>query len=268
MRKDFAPMVSVRILKSLAAAAVVALGLNAPAMAAGDAEHAPAVNWSFNGPFGTFDRAELQRGYQVYKEVCAACHAMKFVAFRNLADVGGPGFTAAEVKALAATFEVNDGPNDDGDMFKRPGLPQDKFPSPFPNEKAARAANGGAYPLDLSLIAKARAQGPDYISALLGSGYTQPPAGFALGEGLHYNKYFPGFQIAMPKPLNADQVTYADGTKATVEQMAHDVAAFLMWTAEPKLEERKRMGLKVMIFLVVLTGLFLAAKKRIWKDLH
>jgi len=267
MRKDFVTMPSARTIKALAVAAVVALGFNAPAMAAGDAEHPPAVNWSFNGPFGTFDRAELQRGYQVYKEVCSACHSMKFIAFRNLADPGGPGFTAAEVKALAATFEVTDGPNDDGEMFKRPGLPQDKFPSPFPNEKAARAANGGAYPLDLSLIAKARPQGPDYIAALL-AGYTQPPAGFTVGEGLHYNKYFSGNQIAMPAPLNPDQVTYADGTKATVEQMAHDVAAYLMWTAEPKLEERKRMGLKVMIFLVVLTGLFLAAKKRIWKDIH
>ncbi len=247
--------------------AAVVIGFAAPALAAGDTATPPAQKWSFNGPFGTFDRAELQRGYQVYKEVCAACHAMKYVAFRNLADPGGPGFTAAEVKALAATFEVTDGPNDAGDMFKRAALPSDKFPSPFANEKAARASNGGAYPLDLSLIAKARVNGPDYLKALL-TGYTAAPAGFALGEGLHYNAYFPGNQIAMPQPLNADQVTYADGTKATVEQMAHDVSAFLMWTAEPKLEERKRMGFKVMIFLVVLTGLFFMAKKRIWAKLH
>jgi ubiquinol-cytochrome c reductase cytochrome c1 subunit len=152
-------------------------------------------------------------------------------------------------------------------MFKRPGLPQDKFPSPFPNEKAARASNGGAYPLDLSLIAKARAAGPDYIRALL-VGYKDAPAGVTVGEGLSYNEYFPGHQIAMPKPLNEDQVTYADGTKASVEQMAHDVSAFLMWAAEPKLEDRKRMGFKVMIFLIVLTGLFFMAKKRIWAKLH
>lgn len=244
--------------------AALALGLSAPVLAAGEAPKPPAQKWSFDGPFGTFDRAELQRGYQVYKEVCAACHAMKYVAFRNLRDIG---FNEAEVKALAATFEVTDGPNDQGEMFKRPGLPHDKFPSPFANEKAARAANGGAYPLDLSLIAKARAAGPDYLMALL-SGYKDPPAGFALGEGLHYNEYFPGHQIAMPQPLNPDQVTYADGTKATVEQMSRDVSAFLMWAAEPKLEDRKRMGFKVMIFLVVLTGLFFFAKKRIWARLH
>lgn len=244
--------------------AAMAIGFAAPALAAGDTAAPPAQKWSFNGPFGTYDRAELQRGYQVYKEVCAACHAMKYVAFRNLRDVG---FSEAEVKALAATFEVADGPNDSGEMFQRPALPSDKFPSPFPNEKAARASNGGAYPLDLSLIAKARAHGPDYIKALL-TGYADAPAGVTVGEGLHYNKYFAANQIAMPKPLNDDQVTYADGTKASVEQMAHDVSAFLMWAAEPKLEDRKRMGFKVMIFLVVLTGLFFAAKKRIWAKLH
>jgi ubiquinol-cytochrome c reductase cytochrome c1 subunit len=245
--------------------AALALGLAAPAaLAAGPEIAIPAQKWSFNGPFGTFDRAELQRGYQVYKEVCAACHAMKYVAFRNLRDIG---FNEAEVKALAATFEVNGDLNDAGEPTRRPGLPQDKFPSPFPNEKAARAANGGAYPLDLSLVAKARAGGPDYLRALL-VGYKDAPAGFELGEGLHYNAYFPGHQIAMPQPLNEDQVTYADGTKASVEQMAHDVSAFLMWAAEPKLEDRKRMGFKVMVFLIVLTGLFYMAKKRIWSRLH
>lgn len=245
-------------------AAALALGFAAPAFAAGPAIEYRAQNWSFNGPFGTFDRGELQRGYQVYKEVCAACHAMKYVAFRNLRDVG---FSEAEVKALAATFQVNDGPNDSGEMFQRPGLPSDRFPSPFPNEKAARAANGGAYPVDLSLVAKARAAGPDYLYALL-TGYKPAPAGFALGEGLHYNEAFPGQQIAMPQPLNPDQVTYADGKAASVEQMARDVSAFMMWAAEPKLEDRKRMGFKVMIFLVILTGLFFAAKKRIWRDVH
>lgn len=244
--------------------AAVVFAFSAPAMAAGGSNAPTAQNWSFNGPFGTFDRGELQRGYQVYKDVCAACHSMKYVAFRNLRDLG---FTEAEVKALAATFQVTDGPNDSGEMFQRPGLPSDKFPSPFANEKAARAANGGAYPVDLSLVAKARAAGPDYLYALL-TGYKPAPAGFALGEGLHYNEAFPGHQIAMPQPLNADQVSYADGKAATVEQMSRDVSAFLMWAAEPKLEDRKRMGFKVMIFLVVLTGLFFAAKKRIWRSVH
>jgi ubiquinol-cytochrome c reductase cytochrome c1 subunit len=254
-----------KTIKMRAILTALAFAFTAPAALAAGAEVAiPAQKWSFNGPFGTFDRAELQRGYQVYKEVCAACHAMKYVAFRNLTDVG---FSAAEVKALAATFEVNGDLNDAGEVTKRPGLPQDKFPSPFPNEKAARASNGGAYPLDLSLIAKARAAGPDYIRALL-VGYKDAPAGVTVGEGLSYNEYFPGHQIAMPKPLNEDQVTYADGTKASVEQMSHDVSAFLMWAAEPKLEDRKRMGFKVMIFLIVLTGLFFMAKKRIWAKLH
>lgn len=254
-----------KTIKMRAILTALAFAFTAPAALAAGAEVAiPAQKWSFNGPFGTFDRAELQRGYQVYKEVCAACHAMKYVAFRNLTDVG---FSAAEVKALAATFEVNGDLNDAGEVTKRPGLPQDKFPSPFPNEKAARASNGGAYPLDLSLIAKARAAGPDYIRALL-VGYKDAPAGVTVGEGLSYNEYFPGHQIAMPKPLNEDQVTYADGTKASVEQMSHDVSAFLMWAAEPKLEDRKRMGFKVMVFLIVLTGLFFMAKKRIWAKLH
>lgn len=244
--------------------AAVTFGLAVPAFAAGGGNTPAAQNWSFDGPLGTFDRGELQRGYQVYKDVCAACHSMKYVAYRNLRDIG---FSEAEVKALAATFEINDGPNDSGEMFQRPGLPSDKFPSPFPNEKAARAANGGAYPVDLSLVAKARAHGPDYIYAVL-TGYKPAPAGVTVGEGLNYNEAFPGHQIAMPQPLNADQVTYADGKAATVEQMARDVSAFMMWAAEPKLEARKRMGLKVMIFLIVLTGLFFAAKKRIWRNIH
>lgn len=259
MRKEY----TMRLLRHVAAALAIAMFAPA-AQAASDAATPPAQNWSFNGPFGTFDRAELQRGFQVYKEVCAACHGAKYIAFRSLRDIG---FSEAEVKALAATYEVTDGPNDQGEMFKRPGLPSDRIPSPFPNEKAARAANGGAYPVDLSLVAKSRVHGPDYLAALL-SGYSQPPAGVTVGEGLHYNKYFPGGQIAMPQPLNPDQVTYADGTKATVEQMSRDVAAFLMWAAEPKLEDRHRLGFKVMLFLVILTGFFIAAKRRIWSNVH
>ncbi|WP_414656090.1 cytochrome c1 [Ferrovibrio sp.] len=243
--------------------AALVLGCAVPAMAA-EGSAPPAQKWSFDGPFGTFDRAALQRGYQIYKEVCSACHSMKYVAFRNLTEIG---FSEAEAKALAAGYQVTDGPNDDGEMFQRPATLADKFPSPFPNDKAARAANGGALPPDLSLVAKARAHGPDYIYSVL-TGYKEAPAGFQVPEGLHYNEGFPGHKIAMPQPLTADQVTYSDGTKATLEQEAHDVTTFLMWTAEPKLEERKRMGLKVMIFLVILTGLFFAAKKRIWRDVH
>jgi ubiquinol-cytochrome c reductase cytochrome c1 subunit len=169
--------------------------------------------------------------------------------------------------ALAAEVEVTDGPNDQGEMFQRPGRPSDRFPSPFPNEQAARAANNGAAPPDLSLMVKARAGGADYIHALL-TGYSDPPQGVTLMEGMHYNKYFPGHQIAMPPPLNPDQVTYADGTKATVEQMAHDVSAFLAWAAEPELEARKRLGLKVVLFLLILTGLLYVAKRKIWSDVH
>ena len=239
----------------------------APAAAATESPSPPGLSWSFDGPFGTFDRGALQRGFQVYKEVCAACHAMKLLAYRNLADPGGPGFSAAEVKAIAAEVEVTDGPNDDGEMFERPGLPSDRFKSPFPNDKAARVANNGSLPPDLSLIAKARKGGPDYLHAIL-SGYEDPPSGFQLADGMQYNKYFPGHQIAMAAPLSDDRVEYADGTKATVDQMARDVSEFLMWTAEPKLEDRKRLGLKVVLFLLLLTGLFYAAKRKVWADLH
>lgn len=250
---------------------LIALGLGltlaGPALAAGDAPVAPSRSWSFDGVFGTFDRASLQRGFQVYKEVCAACHSMHFVAYRNLSDPGGPGFTAPEVKAIAASVEVPGDLDDAGEPTTRPGLPSDKFKSPFANDKAARAANNGALPPDLSLMAKARANGPNYIHALL-TGYADPPAGFVLGQGMSYNTYFPGHQIAMAPPLAADGITYTDGTKATVDQMAHDVTTFLMWTAEPKLEDRKRIGFQAIIFLVVATGVFYAVKRKVWADLH
>jgi ubiquinol-cytochrome c reductase cytochrome c1 subunit len=248
------------IIKTLAFGVIASAALMSGAWAAGDAAPVKKVEWSFNGPFGTFDRAQLQRGYQVYKEVCAACHSMKYLAFRNLADLG---FDEAEVKALAAGYEVEDGPNDDGDMFTRPGRPSDYFPSPFANEKQARAANNGAYPPDLSLIAKARMGGPDYIYSLL-TGYSEPPADVEMGDGMHYNVYFSGGQIAMAPPLSDDIVTYADGTSTTVDQMAKDVAAYLMWAAEPKLEERKSLGFRVMIFLVIMTGLFYLINKKVW----
>jgi ubiquinol-cytochrome c reductase cytochrome c1 subunit len=224
----------------------------------------PHPGWSFDGPFGTFDRAATQRGFQVYRDVCSACHSLSLVHYRNLTDIG---FSEDEVKAIAAGVQVTDGPNDNGEMFERPGRPYDKFKAPFANANAARAANNGALPPDLSLITKAREGGPDYVYGIL-TGFSDPPPGFKLMEGMNYDKYFPGHQIAMPPPLTPDRVTYADGTKATIEQEAHDVVTFLHWAAEPNLEPRKRIGMKAMIFLVVLSGLLFAVKRRVWRDLH
>jgi ubiquinol-cytochrome c reductase cytochrome c1 subunit len=258
-------------MRRLALAAAAAIAFVLPAQAA-EEPSIPSQKWSFDGVMGTYDRAALQRGFQVYKEVCSACHSMNLVHYRDLGPpgingTGGIGFNADEVKALAAEVEVTDGPNDAGDMFQRPGKPADKFKAPFANANAARAANGGALPPDLSLLAKARKGGPDYIYAVL-TGYTDPPAGVTVMEGMNYNAAFPGHQIAMPKPLNPDQVSYADGTKATVEQMAHDVSTFLNWTAEPELEARKRLGVKVILFLVLLSGLLYIAKRKIWAAVH
>ena len=221
------------------------------------------VKWHFDGHFGTFDRASVQRGLQVYKEVCAACHGLGRVAFRNLQDVG---FSEAEVKALAAeySFAALDG---EGEEIERPGIPADRFPSPFANEDAARSANNGAYPPDLSLMAKARPDGANYLYSLL-TGYEEAPEGFALGEGMHYNPWFEGRQIAMASPLVMDgQVSYEDGTDASIDQMAKDLTNFLQWAAEPEMEDRKSMGIKVLLFLLIFTGFFYIAKKRIWKDL-
>jgi len=249
-------------LAALAATAMVPAA--GPASAAEEAIELPQLEWSFDGPFGTYDRAALQRGLQVYREVCATCHSLKYVSFRNLADLG---YNEDEQKGIASEYTIADGPNDEGEMFERPGVASDYFPSPFPNEKAAAAANGGAAPPDLSLIAKARADGPNYIHALM-VGYVEPPADFELAEGTNYNAYFPGHQIAMAQPLYEDGIAYADGTPATIDQMAADVAHFLMWAAEPKLEARKHTGLKVLIFLVVFTGVLYAAKRKVWKDVH
>lgn len=242
-----------------AALAVAAL----PALAAEEVELRDS-EWRHEGPFGTFDRAAVQRGFLVYKDVCAACHSLRFVAFRNLEEIG---LSEGEVKAVAETYQIVDGPDDSGDMFERPGKPSDRFPSPFPNEKAARAANGGAYPPDLSLIVKARAGGEDYIYSVL-TGYQEPPAGVELRAGMNYNAYFPGHQIAMPPPLSEGLVTYPDGTEATVDQMAHDVVAFLAWAAEPTMEARKKTGVKVMLFLFAFSIVLYAAKRKIWSDAH
>ncbi|WP_439577256.1 cytochrome c1 [Elioraea sp.] len=246
------------------AAAAAALALASPAQAAGPAVPLPQQEWSFGGLFGTFDRASAQRGFLVYKQVCAACHAMKQLAYRNLADIG---LSEDEIRAIAAESMIMDGPNDDGEMFERPGRPSDRFRSPFPNERAARAANQGAYPVDLSLIVKARPDGANYLYALL-TGYREtPPDGVEPMEGMHYNEYFPGHWIAMAQPLWPDMVDYADGTPATIEQMARDVTTFMAWAAEPELEQRRAMGVRVILFLIVLGGLTYGVKRKIWADL-
>ncbi|MGH6931435.1 MAG: cytochrome c1 [Dongiaceae bacterium] len=257
---------------STSLAAVLALSLGG---AARGEEAAPAgahevdlphQAWSWDGIFGTYDRAALQRGFQVYQDVCSVCHGLDLLSYRNLAGIG---FTGDQVKQIAASVQVIDGPNDEGEMFERAGAPADKFKAPFPNSRAARAVNNGALPPDLSLITKARLGDADYIHALL-TGYGEPPADMTMFEGMSYNKYFLAgqFQIAMPPPLTDGVVTFADGTEATVDQMARDVATFLTWAAEPEMEARKRMGIKTILFLIVLTGLLYAVKRRVWSNLH
>src|SRR5467141_1393605 len=277
------PMVSTVIALVVAGALFAGSTQNARAE---EEEVPPSQKWSFAGPFGSYDRGALQRGLKVYKEVCSACHGLSYIAFRNLADPGGPGYSTAQAAAFASDYKIKDGPNDQGDMFDRPGRPADYFPAPFPNEQAARVANGGGLPPDLSLIAKARSyergfprfifdfftqfqeQGPNYVSALLQGFEAKPPAGVSIPEGSYYNKYFPGHAIKMPKPLSDGQVTFDDGSPATVAQYAKDVTTFLMWTAEPHMEERKRLGLQVFVFLILFTGLLYFTKKKIWADAH
>ena len=225
------------------------------------------TDWSFKGLFGKFDRASLQRGFQVYTEVCASCHSMKYVSYRNLAEKGGPEFTEAQAKAIAASFEVTDGPNADGEMFTRPGKLSDKFVMPYENVKAAQAANGGAYPPDMSVLVKARGGGVDYIYSLL-QGYEDPPAEVTLDDGVYYNKYMYGNKIKMSNQLSDGLVEYSDGTLSTVEQMSKDVTTFLMWTAEPHLETRHQMGFKAIIYLIILTVLVYYSMKRIWSRIE
>ena len=221
------------------------------------------TDWSFKGPFGKFDRAALQRGYQVYQEVCSSCHSMKYLSYRNLVEEGGPEFSVEQAKAIAASFEVKDGPNADGEMFMRPGRLSDKFVMPYENEKAAQAANGGAYPPDMTVLVKARGGGVDYIYSLL-QGYEDPPVGVALDDGVYYNKYMYGNKIKMPPQLYEDLITYSDGTPATPEQMAKDVVTFLSWSAEPKLEERHKFGFRAIVYLIILTILVYFSMKKIW----
>ena len=221
------------------------------------------TDWTFKGLFGKFDRASLQRGYQVYTEVCAACHSMKYLSYRNLSEKGGPEFSIAQAKAIAASFEVTDGPNADGEMFQRPGKLSDKFVMPYENVKAAEAANGGAYPPDMSVLVKARGGGVDYIYSLL-QGYEDAPSGMILDDGVHYNKYMYGNKIKMSAPLSDGIIEYSDGTNPSVEQMSKDVTTFLMWAAEPSLEARHQMGFKAIVYLIILTILVYFSMKRIW----
>ena len=240
------------------------IGAGASAAARAEETALPQKHWSFQGIFGTYDRAAVQRGFQVYKEICSACHSMNLVHYRDLQAVG---FSEDQVKQIAASVQVTDGPNDAGEMFERPGKPSDPFKAPFPNDNAARAANNGALPPDLSLMAKARPGGPDHIYGIM-TGFVTAPAGVTVAEGMYYNEYFPGHQIAMPPPLSDGAVTYADGTKATIDQMAYDVSNFLAWTAEPKLEERHLIGVKSVLFLIVLTALLYGVKRKIWAAVH
>jgi ubiquinol-cytochrome c reductase cytochrome c1 subunit len=253
------------------------------AFAAEGQKDAKNISYSFEGPFGTFDKGQLQRGYKVYKDVCAACHSMDYVSFRNLAEPGGPGFNEEQVKALAATFTVRDGPDSSGEMFDRPGRPSDRFPAPFTNPEAAAAANGGAVPPDLSLITKFRPGwfgtfnqlangigGPQYVYSVL-TGYEEASEEIKkeLPEGKSYNPYFAnGHFIAMAPPLVDGQVEFDDGSPNKIDDMARDVSAFLAWTAEPKMEQRKSTGFTVMIYLAILAGLLYFVKKKIWHDLH
>ena len=225
------------------------------------------TDWSFKGYLGKFDRGSLQRGYQVYTEVCASCHSMKYLSYRNLAEKGGPEFTKEEAKAIAANFEVTDGPNDDGEMFTRPARLSDKFVNPYQNDKEAMASNGGAYPPDMSVLVKARSGGADYIYSVL-LGYVDPPSDINLDDGVYYNKYMYGNKIKMPKVLEDGLVEYNDGTEANEEQMAKDVVTFLSWSAEPHLEARHKIGFKAIIYLIIITLLAYLSMKKIWSRIE
>ena len=276
----------------------VVFGAAGQAAASGGVE-IPKQSWSFEGPFGTYDRAAAQRGLQIYKEVCAGCHSLNLIYYRNLTELG---YSEAAVKAFAAEHEVQDGPNEEGEMFMRPAKPSDRFVKPFRNKQAARAANGGALPPDLSLIVEARVGGPNYLYALLTGFHDEPTAAFlqkyeeeqkkkhaeeqealksagkettpfvlepfVVGEGMHFNDYFSGHLLAMSPPLLEGGVEFADGTKATVDQMARDITTFLTWASEPNMEARKAMGFKVMLFLVVFCALLIAVKRKVWADVH
>ncbi|MFB9952257.1 cytochrome c1 [Rhizobium puerariae] len=291
MKKLVASLASLVLVAGLGVASAMAQESGGAAPAGGEhaeggtphypIQHPKHVDWSFAGPFGHYDKGQVQRGLKVYTEVCSACHSMRLVSFRTLE---GLGYSEAQVKAFAANYKVQDGPNDDGEMFERTAVPSDYFPSPYPNEQAAAASNNGAAPPDMSLLAKARGVtrgfpqfifdiftqyqegGPDYIYSLI-TGYHEPPAGVEVPTGTHYNPYFAAAaSLAMAPPISDDQVTYEDGAPQTVDQYAKDVSAFLMWTAEPHLEDRKRTGFMVMVFLVIFTGLIYLTKKSVYAN--
>jgi cytochrome c1 len=255
---------------------VLGFALAAPAFGAtGDQAPLKKMDWSFEGPLGTFNRTDLQHGFQVYKEVCSACHSLNRVAFHTLSEEGGPGFTDAEMKAIAAGYKVLAGPNDKGETvddkgnpLMRPGAPADVFPPPFPNDEAARSANGGSLPPDLSIIEKARVGGPDYVYSIITGFGQKPPAGFKVTDGKYYDPYFLGWDIAMPQPLSDGQVTFVDGAPNKIADEAKAVVTFLAWTSEPHLESRHRIGVGVMVFLIVLSGLLYLSYRRVWKDEH
>jgi ubiquinol-cytochrome c reductase cytochrome c1 subunit len=275
--------------KGFAFAALGLVLLAGPALAATTQEEPKHVEWSFDGPFGKFDKEQVQRGYKVYREVCSACHSMNLMYFRNLGQKGGPFYDPKYpnpndnpyVKSLAHDIQVKDIDPDTGDPISRPAMPADKFPAPFPNEPAARASNGGALPPDLSVITKAREGGPDYIYSLL-TGFKAAPHGMAMPAGKYYDPFFPGDMtsswsgpkdkvpeggaIGMPPPLADGKVTFDDGKPSTVKQEATDVAAFLAWAADPKAEERKAFGFGAMIYLLIFSGLLYASYRRIWRN--
>jgi len=247
-------------LRSLLAGVFAAGLLAAPAIAQED--EMPNEKWSFNGVFGTFDLAAAQRGYQVYANVCANCHSMQMLHYR---DLSGIGLDAAEIKAIAAGITVPSGLDDQGNPKEGPATPANQFKSPFANEAAARAANNGALPPDLSLIVDAREGGANYIYGIL-TGFGQPPSGFKMQDGMYYNRMFPGHQIGMPQPLQDGTVEYVDGTPNTMNQEAHDVVTFLAWAADPETVERKQIGVRVVLFLMFMTGLTYAVKRKVWSN--
>ena len=246
---------------------IIFLTTNFNVFAAGENHPLLKQKWSFQSFFGKFDRASLQRGYQVYAEVCASCHSMQYLSYRNLMEKGGPEFSEEQAKAIATNFEVTDGPNSDGEMFTRPGKLSDKFVMPYANVEEAKLSNGGAYPPDMSVLLKARSGGADYIYSVL-LGYEDPPEGMKLDDGVYYNKYMYGNKIKMPQQLYDDLVTYVDGTAATPEQMAKDITTFMAWTAEPKLEERHKFGFRAISYLIILTILVYFSMKKIWSRIE
>lgn len=282
------PLHTALLAAGVLAFAAVGGAVTDPARAAGESAPIEKQEWTFAGPFGYYDEDQLRRGFKVYNQVCASCHGMRFLKYRDLMDPDGPNLPEAQAEAVAAQYTVMDGPDDQGQMFERPATLQDTFASPYKNDKEAALVNNGVVPPDLSLMAQARGissdvawymspvviaqdlltmyaeQGPDYIHALL-TGYEEPPEGEAPPAGLYYNVAFPGQQLAMPQPLYPDSVPYPEGVPTTVEQYSRDVTAFLMWAAEPTLEERKQLGAKVMLYLFILAGLLYMSKRLLWK---